>query len=125
MAKKKRPNTESLNSALIRMLVPDYILADFEIHKVSEQKESWTLELYEKEDRIPEALRSCADVVLDGFCNPLELQSHTFAALKPVYLRCFRRRWKRSNTDNHYSNDYNLQTPGVKFVKELGDFLKG
>ncbi len=125
MAKKRQPNSESLNSDLIRMLVPDYILNDFEVHEVTEQKDCWIMDLREKEDKIPEVLQGYSDIVLDGFCNPLELQSHTFAALKPVFLRCHRRRWKRSNTDTHFSNDYNLQTPGVKMVKELGDFLKG
>ena len=125
MAKKERPDSATLSKGLVRMLVPDYILRDFEIHNIKEQKDCWILELREQQDRIPDFLASYSDVVLDGFCNPIELQSHTFAALKPVYLRCYRRRWKRSNTDRHYSNEYILNTPGIKMVKELGDFLKG
>jgi hypothetical protein len=49
--------------------------------------------------------------------------SHSFA-LKPVYLKIFRRRWKQSNTDKHYSNGYDFQMKGLKIVPELGIFLK-
>ena len=53
------------------------------------------------------------DVVLDGYCNPIEMQSHSFVC-KPVYLRCYRRRYRRSNSDIHCSNEYELTLKGVK-----------
>jgi hypothetical protein len=63
------------------------------------------------------------EIVLDGFCNPIEMLSFGFS-LGPVYLRIYRRRWKRSNKDKHFSNDYDLQLKGYKLVPELGIFLK-
>ena len=59
------------------------------------------LELREKPDRIPKELLGYSDVVLDGYCNPIEIQTSAFV-LEPVYLKCYRRRWKRSGESIHY-----------------------
>jgi hypothetical protein len=37
---------------------------------------------------------------------------------KPIYLRLYRRRYKRANTDRHYSNKYDVALRGVKMVPE-------
>lgn len=106
-----------------RMLVPDFILKDFEVSDIKEFRKEWVIELEEKQDRIPKELRPYQDIVFDGFVHPIDILSHSFS-LKPVYLRVFRRRWKRSNTDKHYSNTYDLTIKGLKMVPELGIFLK-
>jgi hypothetical protein len=108
---------------LSSMLVPDYILQDFEIYDAYQNVSCWVIEMYEKEGRIPSSLQDYPDVVLDGYCNPVEMLSHSFVC-KPVYLRLYRRRYKRSGTDAHFSNDYDLTLKGVKMVPELGIFLK-
>jgi hypothetical protein len=105
------------------MLVPEYILSDFEIYGAKEYKERWVIEMREKEGRIPAELSGCCDVVFDGYCNPIEMLSHSFVC-KPVCLRCYRRRYKRSNSELHYSNEYGLTLKGVKTVPEFGFFLK-
>jgi hypothetical protein len=53
----------------------------------------------------------------------LDTLSHSFVC-KPVYLRLFRRRYKRSGSDEHFSNQYDVSLKGVKMVPELGFFLK-
>jgi hypothetical protein len=121
--RKEKPSAESLHGTISRMLVPEYILTDFEIYGAKEHKERRVIEMREKEGRIPEELSGCCDVVFDGYCNPVELLSHSFVC-KPIYLRCYRRRYKRSNSDIHYSNEYELTLKGVKMVPELGLFLK-
>jgi hypothetical protein len=105
------------------MLVPESILADFDIYDAKESSAQWTIEMREKEGRIPKELEGCSDVVFDGYCNPVDTLSHSFVC-KPVYLRIYRRRYKQSNKDVHYSNNYNLTMKGVKIVPELGIFLK-
>ena len=114
---------EELYEQISRMLVPENILQDFEITDTRELKSYWQIELYEKADRIPKELREEEDIVFDGYCNPVEMLSHSFV-LKPVYLKLYRRRWKQSNTDTHYSNTYDFTLKGVKMVPELGFFLK-
>lgn len=113
-----------MNRILIGMFVPENILFDFEPWDIYGKQGQWTIELREKEDRIPKKLPAKnADVVLDGFCNPIDMLSFGFS-LGPVNLRIYRRRWKLSNENEHFSNDYNLHLEGFKIVPELGIFLK-
>lgn len=121
--KKSRPSTEELFETIARMLVPSHVLEDFDIYGAEEYSDRWVIEMREKEDRIPKELAEQGEVVFDGYCNAIEALSHSFTT-KPVYLRVFRRRWKLSSTDKHYSNQYDFTLKGVKMVPELGIFLK-
>jgi hypothetical protein len=121
--RKQRPSSDSLLETVSRMLVPSYILENFEIFGANEYPTCWTIELREKEARIPAELKDYADIVFDGYCNPIETLSHSFVC-KPVYLKVYRRRYKRAGEDTHYSNNYDLTLKGVKMVPELGLFLK-
>ena len=125
MSRKKlvRPGVDSLFSTVSHMLVPSHILSHFDIWDAREHKTRWVIEMREKEGFIPTALSDSSDVVLDGYCNPLEALSHSFVC-KPVYLRLYRRRYKRSNSDIHFSNDYEVTLKGVRMVPEMGFFLK-
>jgi hypothetical protein len=125
MGRKKleRTSIENLFSKVSTMLVPSHILVHFDIWDTKEYKNRWVIEMREKEGFIPEALSSFEDIVLDGYCNPLEALSHSFVC-KPVYLLLFRRRYKRSGSDTHFSNEYDVTLKGVKMVPEMGFFLK-
>jgi hypothetical protein len=121
--RKEAPPVEQLYDTVSRMLVPAHILQDFDIYDALESKSRWVIEMREKEDRIPETLQSYPDVVFDGYSDPIEMLSHSFVC-KPVYLRLYRRRYKRSNQDTHFSNTYDLTLKGLRMVPELGIFLK-
>jgi hypothetical protein len=121
--KKSRPSPDTLLDTISRMLVPAYILENFEIYGSTEFSSCWVIELREKENRIPLELKECLDVVFDGYCNPIETLSHSFVC-KPIYLKVYRRRYKLSGQDEHFSNSYDLTLKGVKMVPELGLFLK-
>jgi hypothetical protein len=119
----KRDSLE-MNEVLISMFVPQNILKDFVVWDVYGKQGNWIIELREKEDKISKELIDLKEeIVLDGFCNPIEMLSFGFS-LGPVYLRIYRRRWKRSNEDKHFSNDYDLQLKGYKLVPGLVIFLK-
>lgn len=119
----KQAPLEMLNM-MISMYVPSSILTDFEVWNVYGKQGNKIIELREKEDRIPQLLQGIrGEVVLDGFCNPLEMLSFGFS-LGPVYLRIYRRRWKKSGDELHYSNEYDFRLKGYKLVPELGIFLK-
>ena len=120
---KKFKSKDELYEQISRMLVPENILQDFDITDTRELKEYWLIELHEKAARIPKELIQEKDIVFDGYCNSVDMLSHSFV-LKPVYLKLYRRRWKQSNTDKHYSNTYDFSLKGVKMVPELGFFLK-
>jgi len=121
--RKETPPVEEMYKTVSRMLVPAHILQDFDIYDAKESKSRWVIEMREKEGRIPAALQCYRDIVLDGYCDPLEMLSHSFVC-KPIYLRLYRRRYKRSNQDEHFSNTYDLSLKGLRMVPELGIFLK-
>jgi hypothetical protein len=125
MGRKKleRPSVEILFSTVSSMLVPEHILQYFDIWDATESKERWVIEMREKEGLIPKELSEFTDVVFDGYCNPIEALSHSFVC-KPIYLRLYRRRYKRSGGDIHFSNEYDVTLKGVKLVPEMGFFLK-
>jgi hypothetical protein len=118
-----RQSVDSLFLTVSTMLVPSHILEHFEIWDAKEYKERWVIEMREKEGKIPQEIQTYEDVVFDGYCNPIEVLSHSFVC-KPVYLRLYRRRYKRSNQDTHFSNEYDVTLKGVRMVPELGFFLK-
>jgi hypothetical protein len=126
MGRKKlvRTSVERLLSTVSSMLVPAHVLKYFDIWDAKESKTRWVIEMREKEGNIPKELSEYEDIVFDGYTNPLETLSHSFVC-KPVYLRLYRRRYKRSNRDVHYSNEYDVTLKGVRMVPELGIFLKG
>ena len=122
--KKLAPKSiDSLYTTISNMLVPNHILENFDIWDAEEHSNRWVIEMREKTGRIPSELQEYEDVVSDGYCNPMETISHSFIC-KPVYLRLFRRRYKRSNSDIHYSNSYDVTLKGVRIVPELGIFFK-
>ena len=119
----ERQSVESLFSTVSSMLVPAHILEYFEIWDACEYKTRWVIEMREKVGRLPLELSMYEDIVQDGYCNPIEALSHSFVC-KPVYLRLYRRRYKRSNSDVHFSNEYDVTLKGVRMVPEMGLFLK-
>ncbi len=121
--RKIRPSSDSLLETVSRMLVPGFILENFEIYGAVESSTDWVIEMREKESLIPIELQGFNDVVFDGYCNPIETRSHSFVC-KPIYLKVYRRRYKRAGENTHYSNSYDLTLKGVKMVPELGLFLK-
>ena len=120
--KKKQPQTDVLFE-LSRMMVPRDLLGFFDIAEVKEHHKEWQIVLWEKEEHIPDKLKCFSDVVLDGFCNPITILSHGFST-KPVYLVMKRRRWKRSGTDEHFSNEYVITEDSAKLTPDMAGFLK-
>jgi len=119
----ERRGSDELFSLVSTMLVPAHVLEHFEIWDAHEYKDRWVIEMREREGRIPSALGEFTDVVFDGYCNPVETLSHSFVC-KPIWLRLYRRRYKRAGKDEHFSNEYDVSLKGVKMVPELGLFLK-
>lgn len=115
------PDKEAILLTMSKMFVPATILENFDIYDVQKRNQNWVIELREKIEKIPIELTT--DSVLDGFCNSIEVMSFGFS-LGPVYLKIYRRRWKKSNENQHFSNEYDFTLKGFKMVPELGIFLK-
>jgi hypothetical protein len=122
MSKKATPKAEQLLQSLLRIHVPSSYLSYFDLYEVVEKSDCYELVLQEKEELIPGALEG-KSAVLDGFCNPLSMLTHNFS-LKRIYLIIKRRRWKEVGSDNHYSNDCNLQAEGIKMTPHFSSEYK-
>lgn len=118
------PSTKQIDikEAVLKILIPEEYLKDFEPNCVENKPTEWVIELVEKADRIPAALEG-KDVVFDGYNNEIDILTHAFS-LKKIYLRLIRRRWKEKGGTQGYSNEYDLHIPGMKTTREFRDFLK-
>jgi hypothetical protein len=124
MGASRKQSSTDINISLASMMVPKDFLIYFEIFDVKEKPSEWQIILHEKTDLLPDELKSNkAKIVLDGFCNPMQIRSHCFS-LKPIFLMFYRRRWKASGTDKHYSNQYTIAEDGAKVTSDLAGFLK-
>jgi len=115
---------ETLFKDLLSSLLPATIYQHFAIVSISEQSHGVEIRLEENAELVPPVFGAEDKIVLDGFCNPLELLHFSLKG-KPLYLRLYRRRWKASGSSTHYSNQYDLHPEGVKATHEFAAFLKG
>ena len=115
-------STDNILSSILSVLVPPS-LSSFSLAGVKEYKNHIEFRMEENASNIPLCLRDKTKVILDGFCNPIELQSFPLKE-KPVFYRVYRRRWKISGESQHFSNDYQLHPEGVKATQEFATFLK-
>jgi len=113
-----------LIKSLLSVFFPEEITLHFEIKDIKTTKEYIIVRFEELPELVPETMQENKEIVLDGFCNPLELQSFPLKG-KPVYLKLHRRRWKYKGEQQHYSNTYQFNPEGVKATKEFAAFLKG
>ncbi len=98
---------DSLYKKLIELIAPEEVNKYFKIASINEKKNSITITLEEKEELIPKELKG-KQVVLDGFLNPIVLQSFPLKD-KQVFLSIKRRRWKeRGKVGESYFNTYDL-----------------
>jgi len=112
----------SLYTDLLLILLPASLRA-FSLVSVSESPSCIVLRLEESVNNIPTGLKDNPNIVLDGFCNPLELQTFPLND-KPVYFKIYRCRWKVSGDNKHHSNCHDLHPSGVKATFEFATFLK-
>lgn len=112
-----------LMKSLLSVFFPEEITQHFEVRSVDEKKGYIHIRFDELPELVPTSMKSNKEIVLDGFCNALELQSFPLKG-KPVYLKLYRRRWKYKGEKQHYSNTYNFNPQGVKATKEFASFLK-
>ncbi len=114
---------DSITKNLLSLIAPGEISKSFNVSSIIEETETITIVFEEKEELIPIELQGMR-AVLDGFFNPILLQTFPLKD-KNVYLKVKRRRWKEKGVKNKsYSNTYNLHRSGMKTTNEFGDFLK-
>jgi hypothetical protein len=113
-----------MDTLLLESLLPHQIYHHFKMVSIKERPDYFEMRLEENADLVPSDLSEVFPVVLDGFCNPLELVHFSIKG-KPLYLKLYRRRWKASCSDIHFSNSYDFHPSGAKTTHEFASFLKG
>jgi len=112
---------------ILTLIVPTEILEHFEYESHFEQSGVYTIALIEKDDvnHIPKSILREGKVVLNGYMNPIDLQTYPLQG-KEVFLRLKRRRWrlKKDESKKSYFNEYDFSYPGIKATKSFGAFLK-
>jgi hypothetical protein len=115
---------DTLLSTLVETMLPKEIYLHFEVVSLTESSHGYQMRLDEYAELLPAGLHQEPSVVLDGFCHPIELLHFSIKG-KPLYLKLYRRRWKASCSNTHYSNHYDFHPEGVKATHEFAAFLKG
>jgi hypothetical protein len=116
--------TSGLESHVLGLLIPEDILASFDLNQIIENDDELLFDLIEKESCVPKT-SELKDAVLNGYMNGTTLQSYPQKG-KKCYIHLRRRRWKeRSSPDNKgYNNEYEFTAPGTMATKSFGAFLK-
>jgi hypothetical protein len=78
-----------VSSELASMLLPEEIRLHFSLSSIREEPHGIVLGLEEYAELVPSALDGVSNVVLDGFCNPVELLHYSIQD-RPLYLRIYR-----------------------------------
>ena len=114
-----------METTLLKLHVPEYILLHFEYDHVEEISGVIRIHLIEKKDarHYPKELIGKGAISMNGYMNPIELQTFPTQG-KEVFLLLKRRRWKLKGDDKSYYNTYSFCQEGMKATKEFGAFLK-
>ena len=114
---------QDIQTHLYNLIIPKEILVSFEIENIKETEDIVEIDLVEKEIIPPELNGKIA--VLNGYMNPMELQSFPIQGRK-CYLKLKRRRWKAQGTTDSTNchNEYDFAAEGTKATKMFGAFLK-
>jgi hypothetical protein len=114
-----------METTLIKLIVPENILAHFEYEQSEYISGVYRIHLVEKKDpaHYPKELIGKGQRSLNGYMNPIELQTFPIQG-KEAFLLLKRRRWKLKGSNKSYFNTYSFCQEGMKATKEFGAFLK-
>ena len=104
------------------LLLPTECKGFFKVEKLKKDKKGYRLIVKENKNQIPKDLEG-KEVVLNGYCDMLELIDHTLKG-ELMYVEIYRRRWKEAGHTESFSNTYDLHHRGCKLTKGFGNFLK-
>ena len=110
-------------SDLIKLLLPEILVNNFELTSFKKEKEAEILHLYLKEIySIPPEYRS-EKISSKGFFPEITIQDFPIRGHK-VYLHIKRRHWLNEDTGKVVYRDWNLVADGTRITEEFASFLK-
>ncbi len=112
-------------SSVLSLMVPAEILACFDFRELLEDNNSITIVMNEKTDLYPPFFKEKGvEAVLNGFCNPMEVQTFPQKG-KSTFIKLHRRKWKQAGGRASYFNTYEFHAPEAKLTDPFAFFLKG
>ena len=109
--------------ALIKLLLPEILVDNFEFTSFKKEEKEEILHLYLKETySIPEEYRT-EKISSKGFFPEITVQDFPIRGHR-VYLHTTRRRWINEDTGKVVFRDWNLVADGTRITDEFADFLK-
>jgi hypothetical protein len=106
---------------LLKLMLPDFLIDNFEIVSVVNSEEN--LHLYFEEKSKPPKEFDNMELVFKGFSDEITIQDFPLRG-KFVYLHIKRRRWTNKTTLEIIKRDWQLVAKGTRMTQEFASFLK-
>ena len=106
---------------LLKLMLPDFLIDNFEIVSVVNSEEN--LHLYFEEKSKPPKEFDTVELVSKGFSDEITIQDFPLRG-KFVYLHIKRRRWTNKTTLEIIKRDWQLVAKGTRMTQEFASFLK-
>lgn len=113
-------NTEL--KTILRLLLPDFLVENFELIKV--QEITTRIDIYLEENKVLPEQYNSKDFISHGFHKQVKIKDFPIRG-KQVTLYIKRRRWLNKTTKEVVSKDWNLIAKGTRMTDEFASFLKG
>jgi hypothetical protein len=107
--------------SLVRLLLPEGILAYFDVTGIHHDKEEIWIQL-EELNVIPEEYKDVR-IISKGFLPESSIQDFPLRG-KAVYLHIKRRKWLNTSTGEYVTRNWDLVSEGTRMTKEFASFLK-
>lgn len=106
---------------LLKLILPEFLIDNFDLVKHTKAKE--TLHLYfEEKITAPKEFESLI-IIAHGFHKEITVQDFPIRG-NTVYLHIKRRRWLNKNNNQILQRDWNLVAKGTRMTNEFATFLK-
>ncbi|WP_300978109.1 transposase [Flavobacterium sp.] len=106
---------------LLKLMLPDFLVDNFEIVSVDNSQEN--LHLYFEEKAKPPKEFDTIELVSKGFTDEISIQDFPLRG-KFVFLHIKRRRWTNKSNGEIIKRDWNLVAKGTRMTQEFASFLK-
>ena len=106
---------------LIKLILPQFLVENFDLKKSKKEKE--VLHLYFEERNTPPQEHSSRLLVSKGFHKEVTIQDFPLRG-NTVYLHVKRRRWTDKESAEIVQRDWNLVAQGTRMTTEFAAFLK-
>lgn len=108
---------------LVKLLLPELLVDNFNLIKVDKDKKTEILRIYlEEKSDIPQEL-SELKLHSKGFYDEITIQDFPIRNYK-VFLHVKRRKWKDLDTGKNVTRNWNIVAQGTRMTTEFAAFLK-